>query len=157
MSGHLTFLLAAPPAKTFLLRGSARAWTGIVVTYRSNTCDWLIEHAPAGWSGKTSPVSCPSTPEGRLAPSSGRWANSGMGSPTAFFTLNTSEFHSAAAVCSLSDILETGDLPQRYYLSATACRGILRRAVKRGRELPRLLQMALERVALTTTKPKPGI
>ena len=80
-----------------------------------------------------------------------------MGSPTAFLTLNTSEFHSAAAVCSLSDILETGDLPQRYYLSDTACRGILRRAVKRGRELPRLLQMALERVALTTTKPKPGI
>jgi hypothetical protein len=37
---------------------------------------------------------------------------------------------------SLSDILETGDVPRRYFLSATACRGILRRAEKRGRELP---------------------
>jgi hypothetical protein len=59
-----------------------------------------------------------------------------MGSPTAFLTLNTSAFHSAAAVCSLSDVLETGDLPQRYFLSATACKGILRRSVKRGKVLP---------------------
>jgi hypothetical protein len=66
-----------------------------------------------------------------------------MGSPTGFLTLNTSEFHSAAAACSLSDILETGDLPQRYFLSPRACAGILRRAEKRGKELPRALRLAL--------------
>jgi hypothetical protein len=46
-----------------------------------------------------------------------------MGSPTEFLTLNTSEWPSDAAVCSLSDILETGDVPQRYFLSAKACQG----------------------------------
>jgi hypothetical protein len=80
-----------------------------------------------------------------------------MGSPTEFLTLSSLEWPSAAAVCSLSDTLETGDVPQRFYLSATACRGILRRAEKRGRALPLSLQTALELVARTTTKDKPGI
>jgi hypothetical protein len=73
-----------------------------------------------------------------------------MGSRTEFLTLNTSEWHSAAAVCSLSDTLETGDLPQRFFLSATACQGILRRAEKRGKQLPEQLQRALESVVTTT-------
>jgi DNA (cytosine-5)-methyltransferase 1 len=50
-------------------------------------------------------------------------------------------------VCSLSDILETGDVPRRFFLSARACRGILRRAEKRGKELPIQLRRALEMVA----------
>lgn len=76
-----------------------------------------------------------------------------MGSPTEFLTLNTSEFHSGAVASSLSDILETGDVPQRYFLSGTACRGILRRAEKRGKSLPPSLRAALEAVgpALTAT------
>jgi DNA (cytosine-5)-methyltransferase 1 len=45
--------------------------------------------------------------------------------------------------------LETGDLPQRFSLSATACQGILRRAEKRGKKLPTRLQRALEAVAAT--------
>ena len=73
--------------------------------------------------------------------------NSAMGSPTGFLTLNTSEFPSAAAVPSLSDILETGNVPRRYYLSATACKGILRRADKRGKALPPQLAAALRAVA----------
>jgi hypothetical protein len=72
-----------------------------------------------------------------------------MGLHTEFLTLNTSEWHSAAAVCSLLDTLETGDLPQRYFLSATACAGILRRAEKRGKKLPEQLRQALEQVVLT--------
>ena len=62
--------------------------------------------------------------------------NSGMGSPTWFWTLSTSEWNHTLApslsddgVCSLSDILEgSGTVPQRYFLSARACAGILRRA-----------------------------
>jgi hypothetical protein len=50
-------------------------------------------------------------------------------------------------VCSLSDILETGTVPQRFFLSDTACRGILRRADKRGKELPESLRLALQQVA----------
>jgi hypothetical protein len=62
-------------------------------------------------------------------------------------TLSSLEWHSAAAVCSLSDTLETGDLPQRFFLSATACKGILRRAEKRGKVLPPALEQALSAVA----------
>jgi hypothetical protein len=69
-------------------------------------------------------------------------------------TLNTSE-HAASpslsrngdAVCSLSDILETGAVPQRFFLTAKACRGILRRADKRGKDLPPQLLQALQAVA----------
>jgi hypothetical protein len=82
-----------------------------------------------------------------LVPSSGCWQNSGMGSPTEFWTLSTSEWPNDAAVCSLSDILETGTVPQRFFLSDTACRGILRRADKRGKELPEALRLALQQVA----------
>ncbi len=85
----------------------------------------------------------------------GGWQNSGMGSPTECWTLSTSEWTAFPApcpsdggVCSLSDILETGDVPQRYYLSAKACSGILRRADKRGKELPSQLHRALEQVAM---------
>ena len=57
----------------------------------------------------------------------------------------------------LSQVLETGSIPPQYYLSAKACAGVLRRAEKRGRSLPPLLQTALERVAQTTIKGKQGI
>lgn len=70
------------------------------------------------------------------------------------WTLNTSEwtdtlvpFRSDDAVCSLSDILESGDIPQKYYLSRDACTGILRRAAKRGKKLPAVLEEALRRQA----------
>lgn len=46
-------------------------------------------------------------------------------------------------------------MPQRYFLSATACRGILRRAEKRGKVLPEPLRLALERAALPTGPKKP--
>src|SRR6185312_15607878 len=81
--------------------------------------------------------------DGILEPFSGSWANAGMGSPTAFLTLSISEFPSGAVASSLSDVLETGDLPQRYFLSPKACAGILRRAEKRGKELPPALHAAL--------------
>src|SRR3546814_17790590 len=82
-----------------------------------------------------------------------------MGSPTAFSTLSTSEFPNGAVASSLSDILETGDLPQRYFLSANACSGILRRAEKRGKTLPLALSRALRQTgegASAPTKPQPA-
>ncbi|KRB22946.1 hypothetical protein ASE05_16055 [Mesorhizobium sp. Root172] len=74
--------------------------------------------------------------------------------PGECLTLNLSEWTGMGGlslkdegVCSLSDILETGDVPQRYFLSPKACKGILRRAEKRGKELPSQLRHALEQVA----------
>jgi len=56
---------------------------------------------------------------------------------------------SDAGVCSLSSILETGEIDRRYFLSPRACAGILRRAEKRGKELPETLRAALIAVAST--------
>lgn len=140
---QLTFLSGDPRAKTSASRDFELDWTASAVNSPLNFFAYLTEHGPAGWSGRTSPVSLARTVDGRLEPSSGRWKNSGMGGPTGSWTLSTSEFHSAADVCSLSDVLEMSDVPQRYYLSAQACRGILRRAAKRGKSLPRSLHDAL--------------
>ena len=121
-----------------------------VATWPSNILGWLTDCGPDGWFGRTSPASCHRTADGTLEPFSGAWSNSGTGSPTECLTLSSSEWPSDAAVCSLSDTLETGDVPQRFYLSATACRGILRRAEKRGKELPEPLRLALEAAAGAT-------
>ena len=58
------------------------------------------------------------------------------------WTLNTGVSPSAAKESSLSQILQ-GDPPRKYYLSKTACLGILRRAEARGKELPPQLRDAL--------------
>jgi hypothetical protein len=70
-----------------------------------------------------------------------------MGSPTEFWTLSTSAWPKDASVSLLSDVLEIGDVPERFYLTGRAARGILRRADKRGKAIPMTLRRALEQVA----------
>ena len=151
---QLTFLSAELPASRSVLRAFEKDWLTHAATSCSHLALWLKGISRAGLFGKMSPESCHLTADGILEPSSGCWQNSGMGSPTGFLTLSTSEHADTlepslkgGAVCSLSDILETGDLPQRYYLTAKACLGILRRAEKRGKELPKQLLIALLSVA----------
>ena len=57
-------------------------------------------------------------------------------------TLNIGEFPNAERESLLSWILED-NVPQKYYLSARACQGILTRASRRGKPLPELLEQAL--------------
>ena len=68
--------------------------------------------------------------------------------------LNTGESPSAAAESSLSQILQDS-VPPKYYLSRNACRGILRRAAKRGKALPGKLKQALEIQAGQATEAEP--
>lgn len=60
---------------------------------------------------------------------------------------NISDWPNAAVVCSLLHVLETGPIPERFFLSSTACAGILRRAEKRRWTLPGYLMQALGAVA----------
>ncbi len=53
---------------------------------------------------------------------------------------------------SLSDILEKGPIPPRFFLSAKAAAGILRRAEKRGKKLPEALEQALRAVVELTAR-----
>lgn len=61
-------------------------------------------------------------------------------------TRNTGESPSAARESTLSQILQA-DALEKYYLSARACQGILRRAEKRGKKLPQMLEDALKEAA----------
>ena len=68
--------------------------------------------------------------------------------PGVSMTLNTGECPSVVRESTLSQILEA-NAPEKYYLSKTACQGILNRAKRRGTELPAMLKEALEEVVAT--------
>ena len=136
------------------------------VISRLSLLDLLMPLDLISSSGKMSPASSPT----RLTPSdaySGRWpekmarssrqgengrtlvmcADPGAQSHGGSLTPSISDWPNDAAVCSLSQVLETGSIPQRYFLSSTASAGILHRAEKRGKKLPALLEHALQAVA----------
>ena len=117
--------------------------------------EWLeTTAASASPCSKTSPASSPATAEETLQQYLERWLGptlthqkaSGkapelrsvqMGqSSGAYWTRSGSEWRSGAVVCSLSQILETGPVDRRFFLSPKACSGILRRAERRGEAYP---------------------
>jgi hypothetical protein len=133
----------------------------------NETAEQLCLFGQDSWSGKMSPVHSPrqtAKTSGRLSkkpselqttdyqfldlrPGGGNllgpcWETN---SPSLgeFWMLNTGASPKDAVESSLSQILQ-GEVPQRYYLSKTACLGILRRAHERGKELPAQLKTALE-------------
>ena len=69
-----------------------------------------------------------------------------------YWTLNTGASPKDAVESSLSRILQA-TVPRQYYLSRTACLGILRRAEERGKDLPAQLEAALELQAGITELP----
>ena len=151
------FSLAEHPAKVFPSRDFALDWLTLAETSASPSLRSLTDIVPSGFFGRTFPASCQVTEDGILVPSSEDWGNSGMGGVTGFSMRNMCEWtalsgpsRSDGGVCSLSDILETTAVPRQYYLSAKACRGILRRADKRGKELPLQLEKALQAVAMAS-------
>ena len=152
---QLTFFAVEPLASPSASPDSEKDWQTRVATSCSPLVPLLQSIAPSGWYGRTCPEYCHLTEDEILPASFTGWGNAGMGSHTEFLTLSTSEWNHTLApslsddgVCSLSDILEdSGSVPQRYFLSARACQGILRRAEKRGKELPPMLKTALKAVA----------
>ena len=80
------------------------------------------------------------------------WCNSPeLKSHGGYWTHNIGESPNEEKEFFLSRILQpVTDVPEKYYLSAKACLGILRRARERGKELPEELRIALERQARNT-------
>jgi hypothetical protein len=60
-------------------------------------------------------------------------------------TPSIGESPSVVVASTLSQTLQV-NVPEKYYLSKTACEGILRRAERRGKVLPQMLKDALEEV-----------
>ena len=143
---QLTFSLAELHASRSPSLDSERDWMTRVETWPSDFVSLLLRHGPVGCCGKTSPAFYPLREEEILPYSFAGWQNAGTSERGGFSTLSISEFPSADAVCLLSSILETGDVPQRCFLSAKACAGIIRRAEKRGKKLPEPLALALKAV-----------
>lgn len=148
------FSSEAPRAKPSVSLDFARALLTLEATSHSPTLELLTAIAPSGFFGRTFPAYCHQTEEGILVPFSEDWGNAGMGGRTGFSMRNMSEHsdshepsHNGDGVSSLSDVLEVGSVPLRYFLSARACRGILRRAANRGKDLPKTLSAALSAVA----------
>ena len=105
--------------------------------------------------GKTSLALFPQTLDEILQQSSPHFENAGrVTSRGEFWTRNILEWRKGAAVSSLSRILQES-VPLKYFLSARACAGILRRAAKRGKQLPPRLEEALQAVAHTESKAEP--
>ena len=72
------------------------------------------------------------------------------------WTLNIGEYPSEENVSSLYAVLET-TVPDKYFLSAKACWGILRRAQEKQKEIPQDLKIALlERIAEEWHKTQTG-
>jgi hypothetical protein len=68
-----------------------------------------------------------------------------------YWTRSSSGFRSAAAVYLSSVLVPASSIPERYYLTTKACAGILRRARRRGKQLPHVLEMALRLRAYGST------
>lgn len=150
-SNPLTLFAEDSPAKTSAWLDDALAWLANAPDYGSDSIASLLSSLPVGFSSRTSLAFSRAT-EARTWPwFSEGWKNSGMGGPTGCLTLNTSEWPKDAAVCSLSDVLETRPVPSKFFLSPKAASGILRRAERRGRALPTPLREALSALAEQTT------
>lgn len=143
---QLTLFAEASPARIYPLPESAQAWLESDLDFGLSSIAFLQNCAPSGLLLKTSLAFYPATKEPTSLSSFKGWSNSGIASPGGCLTLSISEWPSAAAVCSLSEVLET-DVAPKYFLSARACSGILRRAERRGKALPPQLQTALTTVA----------
>ena len=151
---QLTLLSAEHLARTSPSPDSARDWPESAADWPWSLHKFFLSCVQSGLSGKTCPEFFQQMADGTSGHSSGRWTTSGILARGECLTLSFSESPSVAAESTLSDILETGDLPQRYFLNPKACAGILRRAKRRGRTLPSPLQDALEQVARMTTEPR---
>jgi len=161
-SHQLTLFAGDSPARTLAWLDAARDWLESGQGFGMSSVALSQSLSRDGLSSRTSLVCYPAT-EGEILPSSFEgWSNAGMACAGGYSTLSMPEYHSGAVVCSLSRVLEneqdwlarhpgkTGEDWQAYVrkrcLSARAARGILRRAEKRGKELPEMLREALASV-----------
>ena len=136
---------AAFPARTSAWPEIARDWMEADPASGSSSIELYQNCGPELRSSKMSLVYLAATEEMILPESFEGWQNSGICRAGESWTLSFSESHSAegAYLSSLWQILEEEPAP-KYYLSAKACAGILRRAENRGRDLPEALRQALE-------------
>jgi DNA (cytosine-5)-methyltransferase 1 len=137
--------------KTFLLREWAKEkdLEDQNLNYFMSLLDWLERESPEFLLSKTLRVYSTLMVEETLPFCSTRWPNSGMLLDGVLLTADTSESPSQGKESTLSDVIEIGEVPERYFLSPNAARGILRRANRMGRNLRPHFKKSLEILAET--------
>lgn len=148
---QLTLFAEASRVRTYRWPASARAWLESGADFGSSSIALLESLSQDGLLSKMSPACYPVTEDGTFPSSFEGWSSAGMASPGGYLTLSILPWPSGGGACSLSEVLEV-DVAPKYFLSPRAARGILRRAEKRGRELPRHLREALRQVAESTNQ-----
>lgn len=137
------------PAKTSQWRewGLALGLEGDSLDSFMSLLDSLMKVAPALLLSRTCQVSSRPTEEGTSESLFDRWPRSGMVLDGVYLTAGTSESPSHAQESSLSDVIETSSVPEKYFLSPNAAQGIIRRVDRMGRKLFPPLREALEILA----------
>ena len=134
------------PAKTSRLRGWGRelGLKGRSLGSFLSLLEYLKRDVRGFSSSRTFRAFCLATEEETSESSCGRWPASGMVWDGACLTAGISESPSHANESTLSAVIETGEVPERYFLSPNAAKGMIRRADRMGRNLFPPLRKALE-------------
>lgn len=136
------------PAKTSALPDGAPASPGNAPVSSMNMSALPKRSNRRGASLKMSQGCLALTADGTWPRSLKDFGNAGLWSATQCWTASISESRNVAGACSLSAVLQK-EVSSKYFLSPKAAAGILRRAQKRGRTLPPLLEAALRGLAST--------
>jgi hypothetical protein len=141
---------AVSRAKTSQLPESEPALPGKEVdcSMTQHESQTLFSEMGDGSSLRTFPDYFPATEDATSPSYSRRWPTSGFTtSPGECWTADTSECpNGGGEYSSLPDVLEA-TVPSRFYLSQKAAAGILRRAERRGKNLPPALDRALRELS----------
>jgi hypothetical protein len=134
------------PAKTSRLRewGREQGLKGKNLDCFLNLLAYLKRDIPEFSSSRTFQVSSLATEEEISRSLFARWPASGMAWDGVCLTAGISESPSHVSESTLSGVIETGEAPERYFLSPNAAKGMLRRADRMGRNLFPPLRRALE-------------
>ena len=134
------------PARTSVLRewGRGLGFEAANLDSFTSLLDYLETAVPEFSSSRTFQVCSLATEDGTSESSFAHWPNSGMAWAGACLTAKTSESPSLAEESTLLDVIETQVVPQAYFLSPNAARGMLRRANQMGRPLFPPLRKSLE-------------
>jgi hypothetical protein len=146
------------PAKRLAALASEADFLTIVATWPLSISELLHACSLAGSSGRMSWDYCTQTEAGILEPSLEHYETAAISSATECWTLAISESPSpedeSFSWRSVETVLETGDIPQRFYATPKACAGFLRRDIRRGMKLLDALREGVSRVAATWPQKK---
>lgn len=146
----LTSSAAVSPARIYRSPDAGLDFVPPEAASSSSLPESWARYAQCGYSWKMFQGFYPRTGETISASSPTPFRGSGMAWRGEYLTVDTSESPSGGVASTLSEVLEAS-VARRFSLSQRAAAGILRRAERRGKALPPLLEAALRALVATAT------